>query len=619
MVIFSAFFWATNRKSGRMSIRLNYNNLSYIFRTDNSKTPYKGVLTMKALLVVIALVIVIAIISIVISPKPVTNQHQDNVRGSTTDQKQEKAVTTSMTGDKKLGNLMFQTAAVVGVAGRNRCKMVLPSNIRETPLYQLFSLSGIDIENPLDPKPTISIQEKKEGSYTDIILAMDKKHTLEGYYQSPLYFERVRNKIKKIFTPKKEIVDRVVGIIPQLQKQTIGLHVRRGDYLSKEYESMYTHCSIEYYHRAVEYIRQIVGYEMLVIVCSDDISWCKENLDIKNVYFVEGGNSLEDFVTLMLCTHLVIANSSYSWWAAYLSEIRKRNTEQKYIIAPYPWYNVNGPLKHVNSDEIYCPEWGVLLADGTEIKPYKRIRIEKLKNFAIKSFERDTEDEEDRGNVFVVSMDKDSIKWASAKHVLNRAGLDARRFPAVDADVIDRLGGVKRLIEDDMIVSDIQDVISTIGCGLSHMCIWAYCLDKNMEMAYVFEDDIVAWIGKDDLQWRINDALTKMDPDWDFLFLGRCGDKCQAMKEISDGLYRTSYSMCTHAYIISSRGMRKMLSRPLHAGIDIQIVLGTSSGFAKAYAFHPSMFLQNVVKWTSSLRSFAAQIGNQSDCQTIPF
>lgn len=169
----------------------------------------------------------------------------------------------------------------------------------------------------------------------------------DGYWQNEKNFLPIRNQILKVFSfpqfnddKNKELAELITN------KKTVSCHVRRGDYLK---DPLYGVCTSEYYVKAIDEINRKVSPE-LYCVFSDDIQWCKQNLGEiigkdKDIVFVDwnkGENSFRDMQLMSLCNHNIIANSSFSWWGAWLN-----NHEDKVVIAPSVWMNkpmVNDPL-----------------------------------------------------------------------------------------------------------------------------------------------------------------------------------------------------------------------------------------------------------------------------------
>lgn len=164
---------------------------------------------------------------------------------------------------------------------------------------------------------------------------------VEGFFQSELYFKCVEDKLREDFRFKKEPDAVNTKLIKQMgTTNSISLHIRRGDYVQKErYQQFYATCSLDYYKRGVEYIAQKdTSSQPVIFVFSDDIRWVKKNLDLPyEMIFVcnnTGEKSYEDMRLMSLCRHNIIANSSFSWWGAWLNK-----NPNKIVVAPQKWFN----------------------------------------------------------------------------------------------------------------------------------------------------------------------------------------------------------------------------------------------------------------------------------------
>jgi hypothetical protein len=162
---------------------------------------------------------------------------------------------------------------------------------------------------------------------------------LDGYWQSEKYFKGSEDIIRKEFTPKgglgKEAKE-AEEYISEAGENAVALHVRRSDYITNAAAyKCHGVCSLEYYQEAIEYIAKNLQHPHFFIF-SDDVSWVKENIKIRfGTSFVSNG-SLKDFEELVLmgrCSHAIIANSSFSWWGAWLIQNSK-----KIVVAPKMWF-----------------------------------------------------------------------------------------------------------------------------------------------------------------------------------------------------------------------------------------------------------------------------------------
>jgi len=118
---------------------------------------------------------------------------------------------------------------------------------------------------------------------------------------------------------------------------TIGIHIRRGDYVANPIISKFHGAlGMDYYYRGVKYIQEWSGNDFQLVVFSDDIEWCKHNFIQNKTLFIDKGfhkNHIDEFYLMSCCTHNIIANSSYSWWAAYLNK-----NKEKIVVAPAKWF-----------------------------------------------------------------------------------------------------------------------------------------------------------------------------------------------------------------------------------------------------------------------------------------
>jgi hypothetical protein len=186
--------------------------------------------------------------------------------------------------------------------------------------------------------------------YWPEITKIPKDCYLTGYWQSEKYFKKSSSLIRVDFTFNYPLENYNAELADQIdQVNAVSLHVRRGDYVNNAKTSA-THglCSLDYYRAAIQHIiKQVENPHFFVF--SDDIAWVKNNLKIDSPHqFVDhnsGEESYNDMRLMSLCKHNIIANSSFSWWAAWLN-----TNPQKIVIAPQNWFS-----KKVNiSDLIPC-------------------------------------------------------------------------------------------------------------------------------------------------------------------------------------------------------------------------------------------------------------------------
>jgi hypothetical protein len=162
---------------------------------------------------------------------------------------------------------------------------------------------------------------------------------VHGYFQTELYFIAYRDVILQDFRIKEQLSQNSIQYADVIMNvNSVSLHVRRGDYITN-IKTNQTHgtCRPEYYKNAIKYILSEIKVPHF-FVFSDDLEWVKEQNWLKNlqVTFVNGNTGLksyEDMVLMALCKHNIIANSSFSWWGAWLND-----NVNKIVVAPRKWF-----------------------------------------------------------------------------------------------------------------------------------------------------------------------------------------------------------------------------------------------------------------------------------------
>lgn len=194
--------------------------------------------------------------------------------------------------------------------------------------------------------------EKSEG-YDEKFHALKGDIFLNGYFQSEKYFLGIKNVLQEEFTPRENIGTQNEKIIDEMKSQeSVSLHFRRGDYISNpEAAKVHGLCSPEYYQKALETISQ-QKTNLHFYLFSDDPNWVKENIKINGALTVvdhnKGMNSFLDMYLMSQCKHNITANSSFSWWGAWLN----RNPS-KIVIAPQKWY----ASKDYKTDSLVPQSW----------------------------------------------------------------------------------------------------------------------------------------------------------------------------------------------------------------------------------------------------------------------
>lgn len=236
----------------------------------------------------------------------------------------------------RLGNQLFITATAYHLAKTYKKRLVLVENGNSG--YVAYPLI-LNVSERLEmPSNAILIEEPHTQPLMDlsIIKNIDKDVVLKGYFQSDKYF--TREDAEELFPIPTDIKEKYSYL-----EDYVCISVRRGDYLLLG--QMFNVIKAEWYEEM--YHKYFEGKK--VLICGDDIEWCKNNFHLQNQEFLENdGTTPEERLFIMaMCKNHIISASTFSWWAAYLSNGK--------VIAPYPWFG--RALSHLNQEDKYCENW----------------------------------------------------------------------------------------------------------------------------------------------------------------------------------------------------------------------------------------------------------------------
>jgi len=288
-------------------------------------------------------------------------------------------IITQLTGG--LGNQMFQYAIGRHLSCMHKVPLKLDiSGFREYTL-RTYRLSHFAI--PEDFASDFDIENVKFHNHTGLLRALDsltsrfqpynlknvykepffpydpnilkcKNHVyLEGYWQTEKYFKEIEEIIRRDFTIVDEPDLRNKTMAEQIRKsESVSIHIRRGDYVTNPTTNAYHGtCSEDYYKKAIQIIKNHI-HQPQFFIFSDDPTWVREHLDTGYptvfVDFNGPDKDYEDLRLMSLCQHHIIANSSFSWWGAWLC----RNIE-KIVIAPKKWFN----KPDINTKDLIPDTW----------------------------------------------------------------------------------------------------------------------------------------------------------------------------------------------------------------------------------------------------------------------
>lgn len=198
------------------------------------------------------------------------------------------------------------------------------------------------------------VEEIKYRSRFDENIFRTKNCVFVGYWQTEKYFKNIADEIRKIYTFQCA-EDELIQLSDQLRNNYYSIHIRRGDYLNnKSFEGI---CTEEYYKKAIDYIYSKNGKAQFIFF-SDDIKWIKHNFQLSGAIYCEDSlfEHYQDWYDMYLmskCCGNIIANSSFSWWGAWLNE-----NPNKIVIAPKRWHNA------YDAPDICPEEWVRINVEG---------------------------------------------------------------------------------------------------------------------------------------------------------------------------------------------------------------------------------------------------------------
>jgi hypothetical protein len=260
----------------------------------------------------------------------------------------------------RLGNQMFQYAALRGISANAKTDFCFPNytegirvstdvNLLKTELFDAFKMQSVQPHNikllKINNKPAPVIQEKasaRSPRFDEKLFKTCPDNTsIRGYFQAEKYFKNVENIIRKDFQFHDPVIESCDKIIKSLDKP-IALHVRRTDYFNKVVALGFL--GEQYYQEALKHFDK----SRQIVIFSDDPEWCKQfSLFNKPEFLISERSRNIDLCLMSMCNDFIIANSSFSWWGAWLANRGK-------VIAPQNWNGAHKPLQGM----VYPPWYG---------------------------------------------------------------------------------------------------------------------------------------------------------------------------------------------------------------------------------------------------------------------
>ncbi|MGN1124601.1 MAG: DUF1796 family putative cysteine peptidase [Candidatus Gastranaerophilaceae bacterium] len=276
--------------------------------------------------------------------------------------------------DGRMANQMFQWAFARSIAIKTGCNIFFDDS-KETPKLNHFRASRemVTVDKPLLNKilrkiipfrnfrnEVTQLKFKNYKHYVEEMFCKFQPEMLEisapahisGFFQSEKYFKNIRRTLIRDFKLIEKLNNENQKILDKIKStESISVHFRRGDYLKSRVANVFGACSESYYQAGIDEIASRIDKKPTIFVFSDDINWVKENVKFKyDTVYVDANSGKQGYFDLELmknCKHNIIANSSFSWWGAWLNE-----NPNKVVVAPKIW------MKTLDNDyDIIPTDW----------------------------------------------------------------------------------------------------------------------------------------------------------------------------------------------------------------------------------------------------------------------
>lgn len=265
----------------------------------------------------------------------------------------------------RFGNQMFQFAALLGIAEKTGYEVKIPIENTRDDFAQFYDLNkqktepvGMELRKPFDIPDSFFTSQKEVFDtvkqryqepvfhFNPGIFDIPDNTDISGYFQSERYFKHAEDIVRDLYTFRPEIQLRAKEELNKIKDdaEKVSIHVRRGDYLANSANHAVT--GLTYYGEAISKFFYDKQYRFVVF--SDDPDWCRGAFE--GGHIVDINDSYTEMCMMSMCDHHIIANSSFSWWGAWLNP-----NPNKIVVAPSQWFGPN--LSHNSIVDLIPNEW----------------------------------------------------------------------------------------------------------------------------------------------------------------------------------------------------------------------------------------------------------------------
>lgn len=277
-----------------------------------------------------------------------------------------------------IGNQLFQFAFGKNIASQNKIKLKFDTTPFSADIDRSFKLKFFNIDHGIADNTDLTYFTKnntfikrffnffeiakpfrykryyKENGFKfnkNTKKLKSKNLYLEGYWQSEKYFKDISEIIKKEITLKDGLDKKFDDLVEKIKNNvSVSIHFRKSDYLLEKHSSIYSNLDNNYYQKAIEIINKTTK-NPLFFIFSDDVNWVKNNIKLPSTsVFVSNGKNkdYEELILMSKCKNNIIANSTFSWWGAWLNK-----NSYKTVIAPKNWFKD----KNTNTEDLIPNNW----------------------------------------------------------------------------------------------------------------------------------------------------------------------------------------------------------------------------------------------------------------------
>lgn len=257
-----------------------------------------------------------------------------------------------------LGNQLFQYAIARHIAEIHHTTLLIDLTEFETYKLHKYSLFAFNIQAgfaSVDEIASLTQIKEKHFHFDPDFKSFHNNVLLKGYWQTEKYFIGISDIIRNEFSVKYPLMNKDLEISKLIKNSnSVSMHIRRSDYVPDTYtDQIFDSLNLDYYINAVKLLSEKEN-NLEFFIFSDDPEWVKDNISLEypHVYIVHNtaDTNYEDLRLMSLCKHNIIANSSFSWWGAWLNI-----NPNKKVYAPKKWLNSN--VRNLDPRDIIPEAW----------------------------------------------------------------------------------------------------------------------------------------------------------------------------------------------------------------------------------------------------------------------